>query len=248
MTRDSRIGLLVGLLFILAFGLILTEMVNPPSDDANTRQVAGDDDDVLASYTHARTARSERPPVVHRPQRTRREAAQPSGSGMLAAVGREQETGRAADPPLARTYRVREGDTLRSIARRAYGSEYEEQYRRIYAANRDRLRSEGTVYPGQVLVIPPLPAQTQRTTTEDDRRYREMTLDEAEEHFDVTEGGSESRSAQRYVVRSGDTLSSIARRFMGNDRPETVRRLYEANRGWIADPDSVPVGVALVIP
>ena len=247
MTRDSRIGLLVGLLFILAFGLILTEMVNPPSDDANTPQAAADDD-ILATYTHARTARSERPPVVDRPQRSRREREEATGPSMLAAVEREPAAERQADPPLARTYRVREGDTLRSIARRAYGREHEEQYRRIYAANRERIRSEGIVYPGQVLVIPSLPTDTQGAVVEDDRRYTEMTVDEAEEHFDVRSETSESRSAQRYVVCSGDTLTSIARRYMGNDRPETVRRLYEANRGWIADPNRVPAGMELVIP
>ena len=244
MTRDSRIGLLVGLLFILAFGLILTEMVNPPSDNANTRQASDGDDNVLATYTHARSVRSERPPVVSRPRRDERRT-QP---GMLAAVQRERDDERAEEPPLAQTYRVREGDSLRSIARRVYGAEHEAQYRRIYAANRDRIRSEGTVYPGQVLMIPPLPIQRRASGDRDDQRVTELTPGQAEEYFDVQTTGSETRSAQRYVVRSGDTLSSIARRFMGNDRPETVRRLYEANRGWIADPNRVPAGMELVIP
>ncbi|MHC4985280.1 MAG: LysM peptidoglycan-binding domain-containing protein [Planctomycetota bacterium] len=243
MTRDSRIGLLVGLLFILAFGLILTEMVNPPNDDANTSRRAGDDD-VLATYTHARTARSERPPRVERPRREDRSTRPP----MLAAVEREREDERQVDPPLAQTYRVREGDTLRSIARRAYGAGQEDQYRRIYAANRDRMRDERTVYPGQVLLIPPLPTERRRADVQDDRRVTELTLEEAEERFDVQTSNNDTRSAQRYVVRSGDTLSSIARRYMGDDRPETVRRLYEANRGWIADPNRVPAGMELVIP
>ncbi len=51
-----------------------------------------------------------------------------------------------------RVYRVRPGDTLRSIARRFYGDE--RMYRRIFRANRDRLASPADLRPGMELKLP----------------------------------------------------------------------------------------------
>ena len=58
-------------------------------------------------------------------------------------------TPRTVEP---RTYAVRAGDTLRSLARRFYGSE--EQWRRIYLRNRGNLPDPETLRVGQVLIIP----------------------------------------------------------------------------------------------
>ena len=58
----------------------------------------------------------------------------------------------------------------------------------------------------------------------------------------ATDGGADgSTGAQTYVVRSGDTLSEIARRF-----DTSVQALVEAND--IADPDVIDVGQELTIP
>lgn len=54
--------------------------------------------------------------------------------------------------------------------------------------------------------------------------------------------------AKVYVVQPKDTLSRIARRTLNDGSASAVRRLYEANRDRLASPDSVPVGVELVIP
>jgi tetratricopeptide (TPR) repeat protein len=60
------------------------------------------------------------------------------------------------DPPLppdpARTYAVRPGDTLSTIAAAVYGDR--RAWERIYEANRDQLAQPGSLKPGQVLVIP----------------------------------------------------------------------------------------------
>lgn len=57
-----------------------------------------------------------------------------------------------------RTYTVREGDSLSSIAERLYGNSAE--WRPIYEANRDRLVSPEALQVGMTLRIPPLPSQT----------------------------------------------------------------------------------------
>ncbi len=62
-----------------------------------------------------------------------------------------------------------------------------------------------------------------------------------------------SRSAatagrQTYVVRTGDTLTSIARRFMGNGGSQAVERLFQMNRGVLSDPDRLQIGMRLTVP
>lgn len=58
------------------------------------------------------------------------------------------------NPVQGKTYTVQSGDSLRSIAKRAYGDEM--QWSRLYRANVSTLRSSdpSLVYPGEVLFIP----------------------------------------------------------------------------------------------
>ena len=51
---------------------------------------------------------------------------------------------------------------------------------------------------------------------------------------------------RRYTVRPGDTLSSIAQRFYGH--VADWRRLYQANRSVVHDPDMIFPGEVLTIP
>lgn len=59
---------------------------------------------------------------------------------------------RPADGHVARTYRVRESDTLREIARRFYGDG--ERWTEIYSANRERLASPDDLRDGLELLLP----------------------------------------------------------------------------------------------
>ena len=51
-----------------------------------------------------------------------------------------------------RTYKAKKGDTLQKISRRFYGTT--KKWPLLYKANRDKLKSPDSLYPGQVLVIP----------------------------------------------------------------------------------------------
>ena len=57
---------------------------------------------------------------------------------------------------------------------------------------------------------------------------------------------SELEGARTYVVRPGDTLGTIALRRYGN--VWMWRKIYEANKDVLKDPDLVPVGVRLRLP
>lgn len=59
--------------------------------------------------------------------------------------------------------------------------------------------------------------------------------------------GSRNRSAgQTYTVKSGDTLSKIAKQFYGN--ASEYNKIFEANRDKLSDPDKIQAGQELVIP
>lgn len=51
-----------------------------------------------------------------------------------------------------KTYTVASGDSLSKIAKREYGDA--NKWRRIYDANKDKIKNPDLIYPGQVLDIP----------------------------------------------------------------------------------------------
>jgi len=67
---------------------------------------------------------------------------------------------------------------------------------------------------------------------------------------DVTSGASSSApdvgSAQTYTVKSGDSLSKIAKHFYGDGNK--WHQIYEANRDKIKNPDLIHPGQELTIP
>jgi nucleoid-associated protein YgaU len=68
--------------------------------------------------------------------------------------------------------------------------------------------------------------------------------------FSDVEGGSSSTapapSGQRYTVVKGDSLSKIAKRVYGD--AQQWRKIYEANRDQIKNPDLIYPGQTFTIP
>ena len=62
-------------------------------------------------------------------------------------------------------YKVQKGDTLEKIAANLYGNSRE--WRRIYNANRAKLKGPNRIVPGQELEIPPLPVQRTASGSDD---------------------------------------------------------------------------------
>lgn len=61
----------------------------------------------------------------------------------------------APPPPEKQYYTVKKGDYLSKIAKEVYGDA--RKYNIIFEANKPMLKDPDLIYPGQVLVIPPLP-------------------------------------------------------------------------------------------
>ncbi len=305
MTRETRIGLLVGLVFIVLFGLVISGLTGsssapvsgPPAIEPERPLVVLSDPHRRGGIPEAVVV-SPTPILRERQDGTvdvRVDAHGPSGSNRLAAI--ETLVARPSAPvgvpggtrddavtvpvetlrpdapsvplivpaPRVRTYVVQQGDSLIRIAAKEYGEERKMEYKRIFEANRDKLTSESTVVVGQELIIPPLPGTLPPVTgpggpSESAPRPRPspapartpaggvrlVTFDEVEGALrDYPAAGTATRT---YVVRRGDSLTSIARREMRDDSPAAVRKLYEANRDKLDSPDSLPAGVELVIP
>lgn len=116
-----------------------------------------------------------------------------------------------------RLHVVTAGDDLWSLAERYYGRG--QDWRRIAAANPDRLTGgPDRLRVGWRLIVP------------DDGRAD-----------DEDAGGGRS-----VRVRSGDTLTSIAERELGD--AERWTDLYRVNRAQLSDPDALPVGLSLRLP
>jgi nucleoid-associated protein YgaU len=54
------------------------------------------------------------------------------------------------------------------------------------------------------------------------------------------------KATRFHIVREGETLSSIAARYYGN--AAAVRKLIEANRETVKDPDRIRPGIKIIIP
>ena|SRR5579871_1514496 len=52
--------------------------------------------------------------------------------------------------------------------------------------------------------------------------------------------------AKKYTVKSGDTLSKIAKEFYGN--ANEYMKIFDANKDQLSDPDKIQVGQELKIP
>jgi len=199
MKRETRIGLGLGLLFILAFGLILSEVTN--SNSPPQEQAIGDDDTEYLATSRADQSGMLIGEAVTRPP--------PANSTVRRAASAVAE--RPPEPPQ------REAQPQRD--------------REIEAAN---VMLAATVRQEQG-DGPPRPISG----------YREMDAQELEAYV---RGSAAQAATQTYVVKTGDTLTGIARRFMGDGSWASVEKLFEMNRHVLTDPDRLDIGMQLTVP
>jgi len=84
-----------------------------------------------------------------------------------------------------------------------------------------------------------------------DSSYSDLTCDITVNAALAPSGGNQKQqgvtdSMQTYVVKSGDTLSKIAKEYYG--QATEYMRIFEANRDQLSDPNKIQVGQKLRIP
>jgi nucleoid-associated protein YgaU len=74
------------------------------------------------------------------------------------------ESTEAPPPPevaAGKTYTVKSGDSLSRIAKSQYGDA--SKWKRIYEANKDKIKNPDLIYPGQEFTIPDAPSDTEKS-------------------------------------------------------------------------------------
>jgi len=131
-----------------------------------------------------------------------------------------------------KTVIVKPGDTLSAIAQQQLGSS--RRWEDIFEANRKELRQPEDLRVGMKLIIPAVEADAPASSNT------------ARAAATPTSNTRATTHANAYKVRSGDTLTSIARDKMGSQ--DRWLDLYRANQARISDPDVLEVGLDLSIP
>jgi len=237
---EVRVGLLLGLAFIVAFGMILSELRDPVTQPEAEKQTA-----VNTSYYNTtqpsleRTYRVENeninPVPVAPPQnnivashdvrvdmRDLQAAVISRDESPLPVVERPAPQRPVRREPSRRIYRVVDGDTLYEISAKAYGAGKGSMWRKIYQANRDKLPNPSAIKPGQTLVIPTLDQPADRVV---DNAPQQEALDHMQRYVagSSATGSEPSRNrntsrAKVHVVKSGENLTKIARRYFNDSR------------------------------
>lgn len=196
MNRETRLGLVLGLVVIIAFGIVLTEVREDTTAAADAAPAAGPTyyrtvEPVLEPVA-VRPPRIDEPPIRQRQPEPHTRLAQtpvlepepptPQTDGLrTATIHRQDATPRENPAPspqpqrIARqvqprvvTHRVQPNENFYKIAQHYYGPEKGDLWKRIYEANRDAVSDPASLSIGQTLVIPPPPGwtPTPRRTTQ----------------------------------------------------------------------------------
>ena len=199
MTRETRIGLLVGLVFIVLFGVVLSEL-GTSEEPLTAQRPAGD-----GFYLEA--------PVLPQP------APEPERTTPLAA----RSSDRSTQPPQPQRppQRPRQADRSAEPRERARGGG-----RTVVRRTEDGRTVEMT--PEQVAEF---------------ARRNGMTLADAR----PTPPPPAPRQ-RKHMTRRGDSLTAIVRKYYRTASRVAVMKVFNANRSVLRNPDSVPIGVELVIP
>ena len=126
--------------------------------------------------------------------------------------------------PKQRFYIVKEGQTLSDVAAAAYGATNGHEWQRIYEANKYKMSSPHIIRPGLKLLIPPLKKSEPSSTVSP-----------------LSLGGARS-----YTVMEGDMLSTISSNKLGTSR--RWREILELNKDQLSDEFGLRPGMVLKLP
>jgi nucleoid-associated protein YgaU len=175
--------------------------------------------------------------------------AQAQSKGAVGAHGTTSASPKRED----RWHTVVSGDSAFSIAKRYYGKG--EYWKRLAKANGNRIGSEGQLRVGVRIKLPPAEDLGIRAAKDDVAKGADKSAPKGQNKSNdksqdkarpSTDKPSERliANARPYVIRKGDTLSTISQRELG-----TMKRAGEIMKlNKISDPGSLRVGATLQLP
>jgi nucleoid-associated protein YgaU len=167
--------------------------------------------------------------------------AQPSPQGQQEQIvaAAEQQMPAQKEESIVKTYTVREGDTLATIAKKCYGAETGNKKTAIdalYNANRKALKSPDDLDVGQKLAIPAL-STSGKNQADSTTASRTKKVDSA---------GNSKQQGGQYTVRQGDTLWKIAADQLGDGT--RYKEIVRLNNTLLDNEDDLTVGMTLKMP
>jgi len=133
---------------------------------------------------------------------------------------------------------VAKGETLSTISFEYYNTH--KGYRHIYKANMDKMASVDAVFEGQEIIIP---APTTRLAVLGGK----IAPKPAEVLPAAVVAEQPSYTPRQHKVAKGDSLCRIARTYYNGDE-SMWKKILEANKDRIKNPDVLPVGITLDLP
>jgi nucleoid-associated protein YgaU len=207
MTADAKVGLLLGLVFIVLIAFLINGLpgfLNPPStlnvlpqDPKPNMVLNGLAEKVVKDMEPRTTVRVTQPPTEDRANVTIKndkpviqeatgepKPADPQPKNTIVSPDKSVEPKPVTPVAESRTYVVQPGDNLSKIAVAMYGSEQGNKLvavQAIYEANKDQMKTASDILPGKKLVIPNLapPAETSAATDSTPAKSADKTADKA---------------------------------------------------------------------
>lgn len=271
MTADAKVGLLLGLIFIIVIAFLINGLPKFLQSESAAEQFETQIEiptapDLVIDNRVIETARDLQADVPLRrtepPDQVVVLDASPVADDVESRISPEQIASvsvrvpnipvavqPAADSVLQPRYHiVQSGENLPVIAKQYYGPE--DGNRRIviqelYEANSDVLDSPDKIRVNDKLVIPPLEQLlngSDTTLTASAQTQEPSLLSRFAEFFEPVDS---DKPARLYVVQKGESLWGIAQKTLGDGR--RYKEILKMN-GGINNPDDVRVGMTLKIP
>ena len=224
MTRDTKIGLLVGLAFIILFGIILSEK-GSSKQPLDTPQFAAYKP-MVEVLPAQQTANVEPKPNFALPQlRQRSSGTQGARPGNSAGPIAQQRPSRNQGPPEAPSP---------TATNTANVPQRESQVIKPPAAQPSR--------------EPQQPSESLRKLLGPPQSSGLAQLGNQPTDTASPSAQSNAGSNMQYTVQEGDTLIAICRRFYGSGSPKLVRAIMQLNQPKLPRPEQLRAGQVITIP
>jgi nucleoid-associated protein YgaU len=252
MTTDAKVGLLLGLVFIVIIAFLINglpdflkpsgtgELVRASAADVQGRSV------IIGAQAHLAVEEvAGRAPL--------RVSEPPTGERVVHVFSKQTvepvSVSEVQRPPAGETktgisiYVVQPGDSLGKIALKVYGPELGNKIatvQEIFLANKQNLKSPDSIMPGQKLVIPLLHSLQARMP--DEPFFPEGMFERLKNAFPR----KDKSKFRQYDVQDGDSLWRIAEKALGDGT--RYHEIAELNSNTISDMDDLSVGMRLKLP
>ncbi len=247
MTADAKIGLLLGLVFIVIIAFLINGLPNFFKSEENNEQLAFD----VPTQPVTQNVRISSVFNNNNPSHA---------NGLLRSSTPSMEVESTAIPPIApddkpdvgaetvtlvskgRTYTVKSGDSLTAIAKKHYGAEIGNRMAVIKEiAKANGLELEDIIGIGDVLKMPSLSNGNEKPKKDSATPATVIARNVKK----VTDIFKRNKTVE-YVVKSGDCLSKISSDHLGTCK--RVDEILKLNKAIIDDADDIVMGMVIKLP